>query len=292
MKKTLFYILCFLPFFGLFESCDIINPEEEIPAYVYIDTFSLTTTGIQGTDSELITDGWFSAGQDFLGAYDLPALVPVLQLGETEITLEPGIKDNGISLSRDLYPFYQAYKITLDLQPNVVDTIKPVTTYRSDTKFAFVEDFESENQQFREIRIGDIEHRVKLESEDAFEGATSGVITLDENQSLVEIATAQRFTGLTDVGVFVYLEVNYKSDVPVLFGIIGHSGSSNEALYDAGFLPTDSWSKIYFNLSPLFFEGIYDEYQIVLQAAIPIENGQLTRSSAKVWLDNVKLLHF
>ena len=293
MKKTLLYILCLLPLFGLFESCDVINPAEEIPAYVYIDTFSLNTSGLQGTSSAEITDGWFSAGQDFLGAYDLPALIPVLQQGETQITLEPGIKDNGISLSRDLYPFYQSYQISIDLQPNEVDTIRPVTTYRDDTKFGFVEEFESENQQFREIRIGDIDHRVRLESEGAFEGATSGLVTLDEDQPIVEIATAQRFTGLTDVGVFVYLEVNYKSDVPVLFGVVGHNGVTSESLYDAGFLPTDSWSKIYFNLSPLFFQGItYDEYQVVFQAAIPIQNGELTRNTANIWLDNVKLLHF
>lgn len=292
MRKTLFYILFGGLACGLLGSCDIVNPAEDIPAYVYIDTFQLETTVAQGSDSELITDGWFSAGQDFLGAYDLPALVPVLAQGETNITIEPGIKDNGISLSRDLYPFYTSFQVSIDLQPNEVDTLRPTTQYRNDAKFAFIEEFETENHQFREIRIGDIDHRVRLTSEGAFEGNTSGLITLDRDQSLVEIATAERFSGLTDVGVFVYLEVNYKSDVPVLFGLVGHTGGSNQTIYDPGFLPRENWNKIYFNLSPLFFEGSYDEYQIVLQAAIPIENGELTRETANIWLDNIKLIHF
>ena len=292
MKKALVYSLAGVLLATTFWSCDIINPEEEIPAYVYLDTFSFTTTVIQGTDSELITDGWLSAGQDFLGAYDLPALVPVLASGETTVTLEAGIKDNGITLTRDIYPFYRPFQISVDLQPNEVDTIRPFTTYRDEAKFALVEGFESENQQFREIRIGDIDHRVMLESDGAVEGNSSGMVMLDEDQSVVEIATEQRFSGLTDVGTFVYLEVNYRSDVPVLFGVVGHAGGASETIYDPGFLPKENWGKIYFNISPLFFTGNYDEYQIVFQASIPTQNGELTRQTAKVWLDNIKLLHF
>lgn len=292
MRKTLFYTLFGALFLGSFGSCDIVNPAEDIPAYVYIDTFRLETTVIQGSDSELITDGWFSAGQDFLGAYDLPALVPVLAQGETTITIEPGIKDNGISLTRDLYPFYRSFQTSIDLQPNEVDTLRPVTRYRDDAKFAFVEDFETESHQFREIRIGDVDHRIRLESEGAFEGNTSGRITLDRDQAVVEIATVERFSDLTATGVFVYLEVNYKSDVPVLFGLVGHTGGSSETIFDPGFLPRDTWNKIYFNLSPLFFQGIFDDYQIVLQAAIPIVDGDLSRETANIWLDNIKLIHF
>ena len=43
---------------------------------------------------------------------------------------------------------------------------------------------------------------------------------MDSDLAIVEIATAERYRDLTESGVFVYLEVNYKSNIPCLFGYI------------------------------------------------------------------------
>ncbi|HQU57565.1 MAG TPA: hypothetical protein PLU64_00170, partial [Saprospiraceae bacterium] len=108
--------------------------------------------------------------------------------------------------------------------------------------------------------------------------------------------TTERFSGLASRSPFVYLEVNYKSDVPVLFGLIGNRKngipSQEVIILDPGFVPKAEWNKIYFNLSYLINEINQEEYQVVFQAFIPIENGQFSRKQANVWLDNIKLLHF
>ncbi len=281
----------------LWGGCDLINPEEETPAYLYVTNFELTTDAVlEGSASHKITDVWLSVDGNFLGVYTLPALIPVLESGEHVLTLDAGIKDNGINSTPDIYPFYQNYQVTVDLQPNQTDTIRPVTRYRSNTKFSFIEPFESTQHQFRDVRQPVGATGIQISAQDVFEGQSSGLILLDSAKAFVEIATLEKYRNLMKDGAFVYLELNYKSDVPALFGVVGHLDAggigSMATLYEPGFLPKDEWNKIYFNLTKMIFDGDFDAYQIIFQAFIPSENGKPTLSTAKVWLDNIKLVHF
>ncbi|NJL74770.1 MAG: hypothetical protein HC892_06765 [Saprospiraceae bacterium] len=62
-------------------SCDLINPAESIPAYLYITPFEfeIENTLRQGTGDQKITEAWVSIDGEFLGTYSLPALVPILK---------------------------------------------------------------------------------------------------------------------------------------------------------------------------------------------------------------------
>lgn len=279
-----------------FGGCDIINPAEEVPAYLYIHPFTLQTNpATQGSPSQRITDAWLFVNDEFLGAYSLPAVVPVLASGTADIRIEAGIKDNGVNSTPEIYPFYKPFSTTIDLTPGVADTIHPNTTYLSEAKFAFIEGFENNNQQFRDLRQGADANRIQLgPTYEAFEGSHSALIVLDTINPVVELATADAFSGLQNQSVYVYLEVNYKSDVPVVFGAIGReNGAGPEVkVYDPGFLPRDDWNKIYFNLSGLLFESKFDKCQIGLYAYIPIVNGSFQRTEARIWLDNIKLVYF
>ena len=278
---------------GWLVSCDIINPDEEIPAYIYITGFDLSTGIGQGSASHAITDAWLTVNGEFLGMYTLPATIPILAQGEVNINLDAGIKDNGITSTPDIYPFYEPFSINVDLQPNEIDTIRPTTRYRSNTKFSFIEEFETENQIFRELRIGDLEHRVFLSDDVVFEGGRSGMVPLDADFPAVEIATVDEYSDLTSTGAFVYVEVNYLSQTPVLFGVVAIDGGSNEVFLEAGFLPSTVWNKIYLNLTPLFFMGrSFESYKIVFQSVIPFEGNEPAMDNASLYLDNVKLVHF
>lgn len=275
--------------------CDIINPPEDIPAFLYIEPFQLQTNpSTEGSPSHKITDVWVFVNNKFLGAYTLPAIVPVLAAGESEIRLDPGIKDNGVTATPEVYPFYAPYNITLELAPDQADTIRPVTKYLDNVRFAMIEGFEGPNHAFRDLRQGNDINKIQLTDVNAFEGNYSGLIYLDTANAAVELATVDRFTNLQERGVYVYLEMNYKSDVPVYFGIVGKDNGvpGTTPVYDPGFLPKDEWNKIYFNISALVFEGKFDEIQIGLYTAIPYTNGQFTQTEGRVWLDNIKLVHF
>ena len=47
LKGGIFLFLCLL-----FSSCDLINPEEDLPAFLQINKFTFTTTDTQGADSD------------------------------------------------------------------------------------------------------------------------------------------------------------------------------------------------------------------------------------------------
>jgi hypothetical protein len=71
------------------------NPEQ-IPVYLDIQPFKINETGPGKWQN--ITEAWLYVNGEFLGAYSLPAKVPVLAEGNTEIWVYPGVKENGINL--------------------------------------------------------------------------------------------------------------------------------------------------------------------------------------------------
>ncbi|MEZ4984834.1 MAG: hypothetical protein R2795_07325 [Saprospiraceae bacterium] len=85
--------------------CDFINPEEGIPSYLFIEEFTLTTGPAQGSNSHKITEAWVFVDDIFLGVYDLPATVPVLETGSHTVRVEAGIRDNGLGDFPNIYPF-------------------------------------------------------------------------------------------------------------------------------------------------------------------------------------------
>ncbi len=276
-------------------ACNLIDPEEPAPAYLYVPEFRLQTNpASQGSDSHKITDIWLTADGRFLGVYSLPATVPVLAEGQTGIIIEPGIKNNGINGASISYPLYRIYETTVDLIPGKTDTIRPVTFYISNLKVAAIDDFESPGRLFNKV-LNDSGDGMVSTGDDAFEGNFSGLITLDKDRPVVEISTTRLFQDLTATSPVVYLEVNYKAEAPVVFGVIGYVGGPgglSNPILDPGFAPKDTWNKIYFNLSPLLTDPQYTGgYQLVLQAFIPQENGRLVRDSARILMDNIKLLH-
>ncbi|HMO37945.1 MAG TPA: hypothetical protein PKC76_06960 [Saprospiraceae bacterium] len=277
----------------LLAACDLINPEENVPGYLYVTPFTLNTNpATEGSNTHKITEVWLTVNGEFLGAYALPALIPVLGQGEQIITLDAGIRDNGVAATPEIYPFYESFVRTLTLRPNEVDTLRPVVRYRNATRFAFIEPFENINHIFREVRAGTDFNRIQLTTEGALEGS-SALIQLNRDNPAVEIATVRGFRDLITRGFLVYLEVDYKSDAIVLFGVQGFkNGVPAAPVFDPGFLPSATWNKIYFNLSALVVAGDFDEHRIVLQTVLPNENGVFTQNNANVWLDNVKLVHF
>ena len=82
-------------------SCEVINTEEDIPSIISIESIE-----VDGNHSSNITDAWVYIDNEFQGVFPLPANFPVLKTGELEIIIEAGIKKNGISSSRENYPFF------------------------------------------------------------------------------------------------------------------------------------------------------------------------------------------
>lgn len=289
--------LSYLSFLLLFTSaCDWINPQEPIPSYLIIEEPTFTTGAGEGSAATKITEAWVFLEGEFMGAFPIPATIPVLRAGAAELRVEAGIRVDGRSATPDIYPFYAPYRQNITLSPTTKVTVQPAFRYKPETAFAFIEDFERSTSIFREVITGTSQSRMRISSEAAFEGQGSGLIQLTDSDAFVEIATVGRYQDLLENGNSVYLEVNYRSEVPVSFGILGYEQGRSEPVelaYRAGFNPSEEWNKIYFDYTPILFGSESDQFKIILQAALPLdENNNFALERAQIFLDNIKLVHF
>ncbi|MEL7118118.1 MAG: hypothetical protein AAFO07_01715 [Bacteroidota bacterium] len=295
LSKLLPYILLGLCLVLFLPSCDVINPEEDIPSYLYISDFNLTTSSSQGSASIKASEAWVLLDGEFIGAFPVQSTIPILTTGTHEIEVRAGIRDNGISSSPEIYPFYTSYTVNVDLEANEIDTIVPTIAYRPDARFLFVEGFELSGHLFREVLIGDDNNRIQRTQDDIFEGGFSGFTTIDIDQPEVLLASTSRFRYPEDPFPTIYLEMNYKAEGLLGVGIIGYSSagaSDGQLVFSAGFRPKVEWNKIYFNLSQIFADNNFFEYKIAFQAAIPQEEGTYIQENVTIWLDNIKLIQF
>ena len=91
------------------------NKEEEIPSYIGINDFNLTSNSSFGENTENITDVWIYIDENLQGVYEIPVTFPVLNKGLQNIRIKAGVKANGIASTRIQYPFYTSYLDTVEL---------------------------------------------------------------------------------------------------------------------------------------------------------------------------------
>jgi hypothetical protein len=267
--------------------CDLFE-EEPVPSYVYIDTIFLNTKTGQGTNRHSATDAWVSVGPDLVGAFPLPALIPVLETGEQEVTVFGGILQNGIGATRDVYPFYTRYTVAKDLKPGGVDTIRPTVEYADDLVFLTMEDFEASNIISDDL---DGNNNTKVIRSDSlalvYEGTRSGHIVLSGTDNYIEVGT-NLFYEFPTTPERVYLELHYKNDVTFEVGIAGKSNNYFERFYKVGVIPSTEWKKIYVDFSndvTSMITNSAEEFQIVFRA---LHAGD---APANIYLDNIKLIY-
>ncbi|NJN77687.1 MAG: hypothetical protein HC803_04615 [Saprospiraceae bacterium] len=272
-----------------FFSCDLIDTPEPIPAYIYIDTIKLQTQSGQGTNSHKIKDAWIFVDNQLIGPFELPAKAPVLADGTSSIEVFAGMADNGIVSLPEIYPFYNRYVTTKQFVPGETLEIEPTVTYDDETVFAFIEDFETSNI-FGEELDGNVVTKIERTEQGEFEGRYSGKITLDNANPIFEAATVSTYNifDANNVSSPIYLEINYKNNMPFEIGILGYNnGIYVDKIYSVGFNPKDEWNKVYVNLTLDVSVMDADSYRVVIRAAkgSDIETGE-------IYLDNIKLLHF
>lgn len=266
--------------------CDFFDEEEPVPSYIYIDTIFLSTETGQGTNRHSVTDAWVSVGADLVGAFPLPALIPVLETGEQEVTVFGGVLQNGIGATRDVYPFYTRYTVAKNLIPGQIDTIRPTVKYSDNLVFLSMEDFETSNIISDEID-GNNNTKINFSTTEVFEGNRSGHIVLSGNDNYIETGT-NLFYEFPTTPDRVYLELHYKNDIAFEVGIAGKSNNYFERFYKVGVLPSSEWKKIYIDFSndvTSMMTNSAEEFQVVFRA---LDTGN---TATNIYLDNIKLIY-
>lgn len=277
------YILSIGLISAIAPSCELINPEEQIPAYLQIDNVTLTTGTGQGSASHKITDVWIDADNTVQGVYEIPKVFPLLNDGATYLLISAGILDNGISSTRTIYPFYYPDTLTLDLEATKVYKLTPHFAYRPTTKFSFIEDFEAGN--LFSLIAGDTGLIRTSETSTVFEGNFSGYIYLDASHNLYEGRTTNSF--VVQMGSPVYVELNYKCDQPFEVGLYGTTSLGHTSLYKWNINPKETWNKIYLNMGKDVLDMDASSIQIQIRAVF---DG--AQESSHIYLDNIKLVNY
>lgn len=267
---------------------------EQIPVYLHIEPFIVNAEG--GAAWQEITEGWIYVNGEFLGAYHLPANAPILAEGDSEILVYPGVKENGITSTPNIYPFLTRYSVQKDLVAGQTVAIQPQTSYDNATVFPWAlnrTSFDGGSAIALENRDSDPDNTFKISTNGAFSG-NSVRLEVDTAHSLMQVATEAVALPATYENP-VWLELNYACDIPFTMYLIGQSGGQNEIeqpLY--AFSSTDGqWNKIYINLADFLISLNQEEYRLYFYVSLPRnDQNQFTQNTGVVRLDNIRLTHF
>ena len=259
---------------------------EMAPAFVTVEDLDLVTPGLSGSTSD-ITEVWAFANEQFVGSFRLPARIPIFFAGETNLSFQAGVRRNGISATPEIYDFYAPATRTIELTPGeTIDLGRLEINYRDDVQFGFIEDFEPETERVFTTRLSGTEE-LNAQSTVVRSGLASGKFTLTEDSPLLELATNKQLTGLFQARPYVWLEVDFLSEAPVAWGVIGQQNNMEVRPFDPTFLPRSTWTKIYFDMSEVVAVSQLDELEVFLSGILLSENPE-----AEVYLDNIRLLYF
>ena len=237
-------------------------------------------TGSSNTQG--IKDVWPTAGAANLGAYELPCNFPVLQKDSVFIVISPGIWVTGQPGTPLIYPLMNPDIFTLYATPGKVYTHVPTFSYKEGDTVLFNEDFEGASTDYNTGMVW-TKDSVKY-------GTHCGKITVGPNDSSV-FACQVAYNGhaapyTLTAGKEIWVELDYKGDVPFNFGVIPHFyDGSTDTLGVVFYLPQANWTKEYIKLTALIGqEGAYS-YSLYFQALNP--SGF---AGGSVYLDNVRLI--
>lgn len=280
------HLLLLLPLVALLQpGCKTLDPDEDLPSYLTIDTVHLTIDDpfTQGTASHKITDAWVFLDGDLLGTYEIPFTIPILTGEKSTIRISGGIKMNGIAATRVIYPFLGFYDTTFQIGPMDTITLAPRLSYKEGTDFIYLEDFELVNT-LQALPHSDTVVMIE-EGPEAFEGLKYGAIYVDNDRPY--------FIGRTQTGSRLFfpsssptafLELNYKCNIAYYIYFVAEFPGDNVEIPILRVNPNEFWNKLYVNFTPYAtaYPGASD-YFLVFTV-------QETGSPGYLFLDNLKIV--
>jgi len=287
MKKSLLLV----PIISLLFSCN----EDTTPSWLEIPAINLVTNEvIEGVNSHRIMDAWVYMDGTPMGAFELPARIPILAEGEHKFLIYAGIQKNGINGKRTRYPFYERYEATINLIKGQTVSVTPTVYYKPNLVFALKEDFENVGISF----IPEIESDTPIVfvNESLYPdivkyGNSCGAVFLNVLDSLFKVST-QSFFDLPK-GESVYLEIDYMNSNTMAMGVIAqNSGGVNEhtpyVLINTQESASMVWKKMYIDLEEdISFEINATSFEIYLISILDPEN-----TTGVIYLDNIKIVHY
>ena len=277
-KFTLFFALVLLLSLS-FASCRKFEGSQKVPSYIHIESIevvSLTDYFVYGANTHKITDAWVYVDDNLIGTYELPATFPVLKKGPHKVVIYVGIKVDGRSPARDMYPFYKpcTYQ-NLNLVEDSIVNLRPVLRYfpigtdADQMMVAWMEDFENSNSLLPEAESDTNIYRCTgTEAWHSVNSFWSGKVELPPDSLDFTIATADEFDFYKGMeGVYCMLEMDYNCNDTFFVGVQYYADYTLETLPLVKITPTDKthdkpqrWNKIYINIGPKMNQNSSSSY--------------------------------
>ncbi|MGZ3884576.1 MAG: hypothetical protein ACXVP0_10855 [Bacteroidia bacterium] len=252
-----------------------------------------TNTGgtLQGTSSNKITDLWLYVNDNFKGVYPVGNSLPVVSTGLTHIFVYPGIKNNGISATRQPYEFYERIELDTIVTPATTVLRNFNFRYKPNTVFKWVEGFEGyggvtgismQNSSSSSANFTILDKKVNA-SVDVFEGDECMYFYLDADHKYGQFESISTYP-LPANGAPVYVEINYKCNQPFQVGVF--NGYDYRPMETVNTSP--NWNKIYIQVSlGVSSPPVYNKYGVFFKAILA--DGV---SKAEIYIDNIKLVSY
>ena len=261
-------------------SCEVFNIDEDIPSMIAIESIE-----VEGNYTAKITDAWVYVDNEFQGVYPLPANFPVLKTGNQNIIIEAGIKKNGITSSRENYPYYTSFEVSADLIENQNTTLNPKISYKMNS-FPFQENFEGVGTSLTVISDSSNHALEKIydSSNDNFGNYYAKSVISGEYGELFECNTEDFDLPKNKV---VYLEMDYKCNSSIVVGIYANGSSAIDKNTIMYLNQKDDWNKIYISLTEII-SNFNDALDYKLFFAIPRDTSLVAN---EMYLDNIRLVY-
>jgi len=258
------------------------NPNEQYPSGV------LTSN---------LTDAWVYVNNEIVGVFELPCKIPVLVNGNAEIKVYPAIKNNGISATKKIYPFMEAFTVNTTLVKNEVFHIDPITQYYETTRFTF-ENFEDPTAKLEDGPTSPANWQLSYDAsilDPAINGTKFCKIVLSSSAESWVASTTFNNGALNmplPSGKEVYLEIDYYNTNRVTSGLLGIGSNGITDNPNVQMNPQDpssvKWKKIYIELREVV-SGMTnaDYFEFSFQALI--DDGD---TDGIICIDNIKAVYF
>ena len=270
--------------FFVFVACQ--KDEVAIPTYFQINEIGFNDNINGETSTSKISDVWFYVNDQKQGIYEMPCTFPVIGDGTNNIKIFSGIKVNGISASRDIYPFYESYDTTLNFISDSILSLVPTTKYKQNLNF-YSEDFDGLGNNF-DISINSDTNFISPFPTDSVYGQLSNVgKVILQNPFLNFEATTFEIDDFPSAGSPVYLELDYKNNSTFIIGAYVNFSQSVIKKSIIAINPSEDWNKIYVNLTPTINESIGAQSLKVFISMLRPES----MNSAELSIDNFKIIY-
>ncbi len=273
-----------------FVSCNIINPSEEEASYIEINSVNvITDVAIQGSNAANISDAWIYVDDNLVGAFKLPCRIPVLNSGAHKVSIGAGIQLNGSSTLRTPYLFYRFHdQENVNLEPGQTTTLSPTFSYFDSLTFAFKANFDDlSGNKLTSTSSSDTTLSLCNNPARVFEGAGSCLVELFRDSGFVDFQMIDPVS-LPQGGANVFMEINYKNNQDLLVGLRSYySGASTQEDQVITLRPSESWNKVYINLTRQVSSQINaNNYRIFFQSTKPSGSEPL-----EILIDNFKIIY-